>query len=66
MEAEAGDRILVEAEKVGQVARAGVIEEVLGTDPPRYRVRWEDGHTTVFTPTAGAARVVEPHAVETA
>jgi hypothetical protein len=57
MEAEAGDRILVEAEKLGQATRTGIIEEVLAKDPPRYRVHWEDGHTTVFTPSAGAARI---------
>lgn len=57
MNAEAGDRILVEAEKLGQATRTGVIEEVLATNPPRYRVQWEDGHTTVFTPSAGAAQI---------
>jgi len=57
MEAEAGARIVVEAEKVGQATRKGVIEEVLAQHPPRYRVRWEDGHTTVFAPTAGAAKI---------
>jgi Domain of unknown function (DUF1918) len=57
MEAEAGAHIVVEAEKVGQATRKGVIEEVLAQHPPRYRVRWEDGHTTVLTPTAGAATI---------
>ena len=59
MKAEVGDRIVVEAEKVGQPTRTGVVEEVLASDPPRLRVRWEDGHTTVFVPSAGAA-TVEP------
>jgi Domain of unknown function (DUF1918) len=57
MKAEVGDRIVVEAEKLGQPPRTGVVEEVLAPDPPRLRVRWEDGHTTVITPTAGAAKV---------
>jgi hypothetical protein len=57
MKAEVGDRIVVEAEKVGQSTRTGVIEEVLTPDPPRLRVRWDDGHDTVFVPTAGAARI---------
>jgi hypothetical protein len=57
MKAEAGDRIVVESEKVGQSTRAGVVEEVLTDDPPRFRVRWEDGHSTILTPTAGAARI---------
>jgi hypothetical protein len=60
MKAEVGDRIVVEAEKVGQAIRRGVVEEVLAPDPPRFRVRWEDGHTTVLTPTGGAAKVEPP------
>jgi hypothetical protein len=42
---------------VAQPSRAGVIEEVLQEDPPRVRVRWEDGHTSILAPSAGAARV---------
>ena len=52
MKAEVGDRIVVEAEKAGQSTRTGVIEEVLAPEPPRLRVRWDDGHRTVFAPTA--------------
>jgi hypothetical protein len=54
--AKAGDRIVVESERAGQPGRTGVIEEVVSSDPPRYRVRWEDGHTSTFTPAAGAVR----------
>lgn len=57
MEAKAGDRLLVESEKVGQATRTGIIEEVLAEDPPRYRVQWEDGRTTLYTPQAGAAKI---------
>ena len=57
MEAKAGDRLLVESEKVGQATRTGIIEEVLAKDPPRYRVQWEDGRITLYTPQAGAARI---------
>jgi hypothetical protein len=57
MKVAAGSRIIVEAEKVAQSARAGVIEEVLRSEPPRYRVRWDDGHTSIITPAAGAARI---------
>jgi Domain of unknown function (DUF1918) len=57
MKAEVGDRIVVEAEKVGQAARRGVVEEVLAPNPPRFRVRWEDGHTTVLSPNTGAVKV---------
>jgi hypothetical protein len=54
--AHAGDRIIVEAERVTQTARTGVIEEVLQEEPTRVRVRWDDGHTSIMTPAAGAAR----------
>jgi uncharacterized protein DUF1918 len=57
MKAKAGDRIVIEAEKVGQSTRTGVVEEVLAPEPPRLRVRWDDGHSTVIAPTAGAARI---------
>jgi hypothetical protein len=57
MKAQVGDRIIVEAESVGQTSRAGVVEEVLKQDPPRLRVRWEDGHTSVLAPAAGAATI---------
>jgi hypothetical protein len=52
-----GDRIVVESEKAAQPSRTGVIEEVLQEDPPRVRVRWEDGHSSILTPSAGAASV---------
>ena len=52
-----GDTIVVESERVATAARTGVIEEVLEEKPPRYHVRWEDGHTSIFAPAAGAARI---------
>jgi hypothetical protein len=52
-----GDRIIVEAERVQQPAREGVIEEVLQEEPPRFRVRWDDGRESIFSPSAGAARI---------
>ncbi len=57
MDANAGDRIVVEAESVDQPARTGTIEEVLEGQPQRYRVRWDDGRTTIFVPSAGSARI---------
>ena len=57
MEAHIGDSIVVESERVGQPAHTGVIEDVLQQQPPRYRVRWEDGHESIVTPAAGAARI---------
>jgi hypothetical protein len=58
MRPHAGDRIIVESEKLATPSRAGVIEEVLQEDPARVRVRWEDGHTSILTPSAGAASVI--------
>ena len=52
-----GDRIVVESERAAQAGRAGVIEEVLQEEPPRYQVRWEDGRTSILAPEAGAARI---------
>jgi hypothetical protein len=59
MRAHTGDLIVVESERVAQSGRRGVVEEVLNEEPPRYRVRWEDGHTTLFAPAAGVARIEE-------
>jgi Domain of unknown function (DUF1918) len=57
-----GDRIVVESERVAQPGRAGVIQEVLQEEPPRYVVQWEDGHTSTFIPSAGVARIEQQHA----
>jgi hypothetical protein len=59
MTAQAGDLIVVESERVAQPGRKGVIEEVLHEEPARFLVRWEDGHTSIFSPAAGAARIEE-------
>jgi translation initiation factor IF-1 len=58
MTLQTGDKIVVESEKVTQPGREGIVEEVLHEDPPRVRVRWDDGHTSILTPSAGAARVI--------
>ena len=50
MDANVGDRIVVESERAGQSGQAGVIEEVLSQDPQRFRVLWDDGHTSIFAP----------------
>ena len=57
MKGKPGDRIVFEAEKAAQPARAGVIEEVLQEEPPRMRVRWEDGRTSILAPAAGVAKI---------
>jgi len=65
MTAKAGDRIVVESEKVGQKAREGEILEVIqSATGTRYRVRWDDGHESTFLPYGGSARIIaqpEPH-----
>jgi Domain of unknown function (DUF1918) len=59
---EVGDRVSAEAESTERKPRSGVIEEVLAADPsPRYRIRWDDGHESIYTPASGAlSRAREP------
>ncbi len=59
MKAHAGDRVVVESERATQPPRKGVVEEVIAEDPPRLRVRWDDGHTSVVSPAAGAVSIEE-------
>jgi hypothetical protein len=59
VKAHAGDRIVVESERATQPPRKGVVEEVIAEDPPRLRVRWDDGHTSVVSPEAGAVSIEE-------
>ena len=59
MNVKVGDRIVVESEAVGQPTREGEVLEILeGSSGPRYRVRWADGHESVFTPSGGSATVI--------
>jgi hypothetical protein len=60
MQANTGDRIAVETERVGQPPRQGeVLEVVEGTVAISYRVRWDDGHESLFTPAAGSVQVMK-------
>jgi hypothetical protein len=53
-----GKRVVAESESTDRRPRPGVIEEVLRGDPsPRYRIRWDDGHETIYTPASGALRL---------
>jgi Domain of unknown function (DUF1918) len=52
-----GDKLRLESERAGQAGREGVIEEVLSEQPPRLRVRWNDGRTSIFVPSSGVARI---------
>lgn len=52
-----GDHVAAESESVTRRPRRGVVIEVLRGEPrPRYRIRWDDGHETSYTPAAGALR----------
>ena len=54
---EVGKRVVAESESTDRRPRSGVVEEVLRGDPsPRYRIRWDDGHESIYTPASGALR----------
>lgn len=66
MKATAGDRIIVESERVGQHDREGEVLEVI--DSPlgiNLRVRWDDGHVSEIRPKAGSARIVPAKPAQT-
>ena len=49
-----GDKVQEQARSTERPPRTGVIEEVVRGDPSlRYRIRWDDGHETVYSPAAG-------------
>ena len=53
-----GDVIVIEGHHVGEGRRSGEVLEVLGeAGHEHYRVRWEDGHETIFYPRAGDATI---------
>jgi uncharacterized protein DUF1918 len=55
MEAQVGDRIFIESRKVGDARRSGEVVEVLsGPGSDHYRVRWHDGHESIFYPSSDA------------
>jgi hypothetical protein len=50
-------QVVAQSESTDRRPRSGVIEEVLRGDPsPRYRIRWDDGHESPYTPESGALR----------
>jgi Domain of unknown function (DUF1918) len=54
---EVGKRVVAESESTTRGPRRGVVEEVVRGDPsPRYRIRWDDGHESIYTPASGALR----------
>jgi hypothetical protein len=56
-----GDRVAVESESTERRERGGTIREVLREDPaPRYRIDWDDGHSSVYSPAAGSLHAARP------
>ena len=54
MEAKNGDRVAIDAKKVGQPKRAGVIKQVTkGLSGVRYNIEWDDGTTSIIAPSLG-------------
>ena len=52
-----GRRVVAESESTDRRPRSGVVAEVVRGDPsPRYRIRWDDGHESIYTPASGALR----------
>ena len=50
-----GDRVVAESESTERPPRAGTVRRVVREAPsPRYEIEWDDGHTTIYTPAAGA------------
>jgi hypothetical protein len=61
MELKPGDRVELESESTERPPRTGVVEEVIsGRAHPRYRIAWDDGHESIYTPAAGALHVAAP------
>jgi hypothetical protein len=51
---EVGDRVVVEAESTDRRPQAGTVREIVRERPARYRIEWDDGHESIYTPAAGA------------
>lgn len=55
MALQVGDKVEEQARSTERATRTGTIEEVVHGEPsPRYRIRWDDGHESVYTPAAGS------------
>lgn len=49
-----GDRVVVESESTERQPRGGTVREVVREEPARYRIEWDDGRESIYTPAAGA------------
>jgi hypothetical protein len=53
--AEVGDVIEIHGHRLGEPGRKAEILEVIGVgEHEHYRVRWDDGHESIFTPGSDA------------
>ena len=50
--AKTGDRIVVESAHIGQPRREGEVLEVVRGEREHYRVRWDDGHESIYFPSS--------------
>jgi hypothetical protein len=58
MEPKTGDRVSLDAKKVGQPRRAGSVRSVThGISGIRYEIAWDDGSVSVIAPGAGVLLV---------
>jgi hypothetical protein len=61
MKAKVGDRVVTEGAHVDAPRRVGEVLEVMHDDgQPPYRVRWEDGHESLWYPGADSHLMTEP------
>jgi hypothetical protein len=51
MQAATGDKIVIETQTLDTPKRQGEVVEVIGEgDNKHYRVRWQDGHESIYYP----------------
>ena len=57
-----GDRVVAEAESTDRRPQAGTVREVMREHPARYRIEWDHGRESIYTPAAGALHAEGIHA----
>ena len=54
-----GDLLIISGHRVGEAQRTAEILDVRGANGhPHYRVRWDDGHESIFFP--GSDAIIRP------
>jgi Domain of unknown function (DUF1918) len=60
MEARVGDRLVVKSHHVGEADREAMVLEVHGQNGAApYKVKWSDGHESVFFPSSDCSVMPE-------